>query len=41
MELVELGLEGGVGGWKLHTQGPRIYLETGDLSTLEYLYDLR
>lgn len=23
------------------TQGPRIYFDTGDLSTLEYLYDLR
>ena len=24
-----------------HTQGPSMYFETGDLSTLEYLYDLR
>lgn len=27
--------------YMLHTHGPRIYFDTGDLSTLEYLYDLR
>ena len=25
----------------MRTQGPRTYFDTGDLSTLEYLYDLR
>lgn len=30
-----------VHGGKSRTQGPSTYFDTGDLSTLEYLYDLR